>query len=52
MNFIEHFTKPKIALYFLNLAPVTSETFYQQTSFVIKLLFLLLDLMNGKLLAK
>ena len=51
MNFIEHLTKPRIGFYFLDITPFTSKTFYQQTVYVIQLLFLLLDFMNNRLIA-
>ena len=51
MNFIEHLTEPKISFYYLDIAPVDSETFYQQIVFVLEMLFLFLDFMNNKLIA-
>ena len=51
MNFIEHLTKPKIAIYCLDIVPFDIETFQKQLFFVTQTLFLFLNLMNNNLLA-
>ena len=51
MNFIDHLTTPKIAFYCFDITPSDIEAFQKQISFIVQLLFLLLNFMNNNLIA-